>query len=50
MRIVLDTNILARAARGGTGPAAELLRIVMLSPHTFILSPFIISELSRALR
>src|ERR1700719_944274 len=50
MRVVLDTNVLARAARGGTGPAAELLRIVALPPHTFILSPFILSELSRALR
>src|SRR5437588_8567984 len=50
MRVVLDTNVLARAARGGTGPAAELLRIIALPPHTFILSPFILSELSRALR
>ncbi len=50
MRVVLDTNVLARAARGGTGPAAELLRLIALPPHTFILSPFILSELSRALR
>src|SRR6266404_3901730 len=50
MRIVLDTNVLARAVRGGTGPAAELLGIVMLPPHTFILSPFLLSELSRVLR
>ena len=40
MRIVLDTNVLARAIRGGTGPAAELLGIVMVPPHTFILSLF----------
>jgi predicted nucleic acid-binding protein len=50
MRVVLDTNVLARAVRGGTGPAAEVLSIVMVPPHTFILSPFLLSELSRALR
>jgi putative PIN family toxin of toxin-antitoxin system len=50
MRIVLDTNVLARAIRGGTGPAAELLGIVMVPPHTFILSPFLLSELARVLR
>ena len=50
MRVVLDSNVLARAARGGTGPAAESLRIVMVPPHTFILSPFLLSELSRVLR
>src|SRR5438046_8705391 len=50
MRVVLDTNVLARAVRGGTGPAAELLSIVMVAPHTFLLSPFLLSELSRVLR
>jgi hypothetical protein len=35
MRIVLDTNVLARAVRGGIGPAAELLGIVMVPPHVF---------------
>src|SRR5947207_13118138 len=50
MRIVLDTNVLARAVRGGTGPAAELLNTVMVPPHVFILSPFILAELARALR
>ena len=50
MRIVLDTNVLARAIRGGTGPAAKLLGIVMVPPHTFILSPFLLSELARVLR
>jgi putative PIN family toxin of toxin-antitoxin system len=50
MRVVRDTNVLARAVRGGTGPAAEVLRFVMVPPHTFILSPFLLSELSRALR
>src|SRR6266513_879273 len=50
MRIVLDTNVLARAVRGGIGPAAELLGMVMVPPHSFILSPFLLSELARALR
>jgi predicted nucleic acid-binding protein len=50
MRIVVDTNVLARAVRGGIGPAAELLGIVMAPPHVFILSPFILAELARALR
>jgi putative PIN family toxin of toxin-antitoxin system len=50
MRVVLDTNVLVRAVRGGTGPAAELLGIVLTPPHMFILSPFLLSEISRALR
>jgi putative PIN family toxin of toxin-antitoxin system len=50
MRIVLDTNVLARAVRGGMGPAAELLGIVMAPPHVFILSPFVLAELARVLR
>ncbi len=50
MRILLDTNILARSARGGTGPAAELLRHAVAQPHVLIVSPFLLSELARALR
>src|SRR5438552_650280 len=34
----------------GIGPAAELLGIVMVPPHVFILSPFILAELARVLR
>src|SRR5438045_365871 len=49
MRAALDTNILARAARG-TGPAAEVLRLLTSSPHLLILSPHLVSELSRVLR
>jgi putative PIN family toxin of toxin-antitoxin system len=49
MRIVLDTNILARSARGGTGPAAETLRRALLPPHLLISSPFLLLELSRVL-
>jgi putative PIN family toxin of toxin-antitoxin system len=50
MRIVVDTNVLARAVRGGIGPAAELLGILMVPPHVFILSPFVLAELARVLR
>jgi uncharacterized protein len=50
MRVVLDTNILARAARGGTGPAAELLVRFADPAHVLVLSPFLIFELSRVLR
>jgi putative PIN family toxin of toxin-antitoxin system len=50
MRVVTDTNILARAARGGTSPAAEVVRLLTSDPHLLILSPFLLSELSRVLR
>jgi putative PIN family toxin of toxin-antitoxin system len=50
MRAVLDTNILARAARGGSGPAAELLTRTADPAHVLVLSPFLLLELSRVLR
>jgi putative PIN family toxin of toxin-antitoxin system len=50
MRVLLDSNILARAAKGGSGPAVELLRRLILPPHVFISSAFVLSELSRVLR
>ncbi len=50
MRVVLDTNILARATPGKAGPARELFDVVAVPPHVFILSPFLLSELSRVLR
>jgi predicted nucleic acid-binding protein len=46
MRVVLDTNILARAARGGSSPAAAVLQLI-LPPHLLIVSPFLLSELAR---
>lgn len=49
MRIVLDTNILARARTGPRGPAGELLRLV-LQDHLLVLSPTLLTELSRVLR
>ncbi len=50
MRIVLDTNVLARAASGPPGLANELVIACTQSPHDLVLSPFLISELSRVLR
>jgi putative PIN family toxin of toxin-antitoxin system len=48
MRIVLDTNILVRAAARGEGPARELLQLIVDSPqHVLILSPFLLMELER---
>ena len=48
MRIVLDTNILVRAVTGPAGPAAEVLRAI--NPfHLLIVSPFLLSELTRVL-
>ena len=48
MRIVLDTNILVRANGRATGPARELLLLIVRSPgHTLPLSPFLLNELER---
>lgn len=49
-RAVLDTNVLARAARGGDGAAAELVRRLTQPPHVLVLSPFLLAELTRVLR
>ena len=49
MRIVLDTNILVRAAWKAGGISNLLLRSVVEGPHTLILSPFILDEVSRVL-
>jgi putative PIN family toxin of toxin-antitoxin system len=50
MRIVLDTNVLARAALPTSGLARELLMRCTKSPHVVVLSEFILSEVSRVLR
>ena len=50
MRVVLDTNILALAISGPSGPATEVLRLVVAPPHVLLLSQPILSELSRVLR
>jgi len=53
MRIVLDTNVLARATprqRRPGGLAREILLRTILPPHVLIVSPFVLSELERVLR
>jgi len=48
MRIVLDTNMLVRAHAKATGPARELLQLIVSSPeHTLLLSPLLLQELER---
>jgi len=49
MRIVLDSNVLARAAGPVLGPAREVLICCTEEPHVLLLSAFIISELRRVL-
>ncbi len=50
MRIVLDTNVLTRAATPGSGLARALLEHCTEGPNVLVLSEFILSELSRVLR
>jgi len=50
MRVVLDTNVLCRAAAPGCGPAREALVRCIRKPHVLLISEFILAELSRALR
>jgi uncharacterized protein len=50
MRVVLDTNVLARAAMRMSGLGRELLLRCTENPHVLVLSEFIILEVSRALR
>lgn len=49
MHVVLDTNILVRAAPGRTGPARELLEMIAESPHMLVSSPPLLEELAEAL-
>ena len=48
MKIVLDTNVLARATPGKAGPAAALL-LAIRDPHQLVLSPYLLTELARVL-
>jgi putative PIN family toxin of toxin-antitoxin system len=50
MRLLLDTNILARAVVGPPGPAHALFLLATHHAHVLVLSPFLIAELSRVLR
>lgn len=50
MRVVLDTNVLTRAVRGGNNPATQVLEILLTPPHVLIASEFLLGELGRVLR
>jgi putative PIN family toxin of toxin-antitoxin system len=50
MRVVLDTNILARAAYSFGGPAAEVLGRLREPGQTLIASEFLLGEVGRVLR
>ena len=49
MRAVLDTNVLVRAAKGGKGPARELLLCFQSPDHVLLLSAWMLDELRRVL-
>ena len=49
MRIVLDSNILVRAAWKADGLASRLLRNIAEGPHRLVVSPFILGEVARVL-
>lgn len=49
MRVVLDTNILARAHQRAQGPARKVLLHVISGPDVLVLSPHILGELERVL-
>ena len=49
MRAVLDTNVLARALPGTTGPAREVLELLAVAPHVLVTAPLLLDELTRVL-
>ncbi len=50
MRVLLDANVLARAATGPPGLANQLVIAAARHEHSLLLSPFLVAELSRVLR
>src|SRR5688572_25963842 len=50
MRIVIDTNVLARATPGRNGPAENVLLLALPTPHVLLTSDFLLNELTRVLR
>lgn len=50
MQVVLDTNIIVRAAGRPDGVARELIRLLLGSQHTLVTSGFILEEVQRVLR
>jgi putative PIN family toxin of toxin-antitoxin system len=49
MRVVLDTNILIRAAADEQGLAGRLLQEITSGSHLLVSSPYILSEVTRVL-
>jgi putative PIN family toxin of toxin-antitoxin system len=49
MRVVLDTNILVRAAGDEQGLAGRLLQEIVSGSHVLVSSPYILSEIARVL-
>jgi len=49
MRVVLDTNVLVRATKNATGPARELLGLLLADPHVVVISRELLVELVRVL-
>ena len=50
MRVVLDTNILARAVAASNGPARVVLQRLFVGPHVVVQSDALLAELGRVLR
>lgn len=50
MRVVIDTNVLARAYPGARGPARRVLINVLTGQHVLVLSTYLLLELERILR
>jgi hypothetical protein len=46
MRVVLDTNVLARATPGRSSPAKQLLDFLLAKPHVVIASEYLLDELA----
>lgn len=49
MRVVLDTNVLARAHQRAQGPARRILLHLLSGAGVLVLSPYILAELERVL-
>jgi predicted nucleic acid-binding protein len=50
MRLVLDSNVLARATPGKTSAAREVLLLASHIPHTLVSAPALLLELARILQ
>ena len=49
MRITPDTGILVRMNAKATGPARQLLELILAGPHELVLSNFLLDETARVL-